>query len=95
MSGNLRRAWERFARRATQWTGRPWAFGIALGISDDLRLLYVSGALLFAVAAFFLSTTAQEDLITAVLLLLAGVHPDEGNQLDQLLQGADGRGADR
>jgi thiol-disulfide isomerase/thioredoxin len=46
-------------------------FGIALGISDDLRLLYVSGALLFAVAAFFLSTKAREDLITAVLLLFA------------------------
>ena len=29
------------------------------------------------------------------LLLLAGVHPDEGNQLNQLLQSADGRGADR
>ena len=46
-------------------------FGIALGISDDLRLLYVSGALLFAVAAFFLSTKAREDLIAAVLLLFA------------------------
>ena len=29
-------------------------FGIALVISDDLRLLYLSGALVFAVAAFFL-----------------------------------------
>ena len=28
-------------------------FGIALVISDDLRLLYLSGALLFALAAFF------------------------------------------
>ena len=28
-------------------------FGIALVVSDDLRLLYVSGALLLAVAAFF------------------------------------------
>lgn len=38
-------------------------FGIALVISDDLRLLYLSGALLFAVAAFLLGTRAQEDLI--------------------------------
>ena len=46
-------------------------FGIALGVSDDLRLLYVSGALLLAVGAFFLSTRAREDLITAVLLLFS------------------------
>ena len=35
-------------------------FGIALVISDDLRLLYLSGALLFAVAAFFLGTRARD-----------------------------------
>jgi len=46
-------------------------FGIALVISDDLRLLYLSGALLFAVAAFLLGTRAREDLIAAVLLLFA------------------------
>jgi peroxiredoxin len=46
-------------------------FGIALVISDDLRLLYLGGALLFAVAAFLLGTRAQEDLIAAVLLLFA------------------------
>ena len=46
-------------------------FGIALAVSDDLRLLYVSGALLFAVAAFLLGTKAQEDWIAAVLLLFA------------------------
>ena len=46
-------------------------FGIALVISDDLRLLYVSGALLFAVAAFLLGAKAQEDWIAAVLLLFA------------------------
>ena len=46
-------------------------FGIALAVSDDLRLLYVSGALLLAVAAFFLSAKAQDDLIAAVLLLFA------------------------
>lgn len=46
-------------------------FGIALVLSDDLRLLYLSGALLFAFAAFLLGTRAQEDLIAAVLLLFA------------------------
>ena len=46
-------------------------FGIALVISDDLRLLYLSGALLLAVAAFLLSAKAREDLIAAVLLLFA------------------------
>jgi len=46
-------------------------FGTALVISDDLRLLYLSGASLFAAAAFLLGTRAQEDLIAAVLLLCA------------------------
>jgi thiol-disulfide isomerase/thioredoxin len=46
-------------------------FGIALVVSDDLRLLYVSGALLFAVAAFLLGARAREDWIAAVLLLVA------------------------
>jgi hypothetical protein len=47
------------------------AFGIALGVSDDLRLLYVSGALLLAFAAFLLGAPAREDLIAAVQLLFA------------------------
>jgi peroxiredoxin len=46
-------------------------FGIALAVSDDLRLLYVSGALLLAVATFFLSEKAREDVIAAVLLIFA------------------------
>jgi len=46
-------------------------FGIALVVSDDLRLLYLSGASLLAVAAFFLSARAREDLIAAVLLVFA------------------------
>jgi thiol-disulfide isomerase/thioredoxin len=48
-------------------------FGIALLVSDDLRLLYLSGALLLAITAFFVSARAQEDWIAAVLLLLASV----------------------
>lgn len=46
-------------------------FGIALVFSDDLRLLYLSGALLLAVAAFLLGARAREDWIAAVLLLAA------------------------
>ena len=46
-------------------------FGIALVVCDDLRLLYVSGGLLLAVAAFFLSAKAREDLIAAALLVFA------------------------
>jgi thiol-disulfide isomerase/thioredoxin len=48
-------------------------FGIALVVSDDLRLLYVSGALLLAITAFLVGARAQEDWIAAVLLLLASV----------------------
>lgn len=46
-------------------------FGIVVVVSEDLRLLYFSGALLLAVAAFFLGARAREDLIAAVLLLFA------------------------
>jgi len=48
-----------------------FVFGIALTVSDDLRLLYVSGALLLAFAAFLLGAPAQEDWMAAVLLLFA------------------------
>jgi peroxiredoxin len=48
-------------------------FGIALVISDDLRLLYLSGALLLAVAAFLLGAKAREDWIAGVLLLFASM----------------------
>jgi hypothetical protein len=48
-------------------------FGIALVISDDLRLLYVSGGLLLALAAFLLGAPAREDWIAAVLLPFASM----------------------
>ena len=32
MARGLRRKWEAFARKASLWTGRPWAFGIAAAI---------------------------------------------------------------
>jgi thiol-disulfide isomerase/thioredoxin len=48
-------------------------FGIPLVVSDDLRLLYLSGAGLLGVAAFLLSARAREDWIAAVLLLLASI----------------------
>jgi thiol-disulfide isomerase/thioredoxin len=48
-------------------------FGIALVVSDDLRLLYLGGALLLAVAAFLLGARAREDWIAGVLLLFASM----------------------
>ena len=48
-------------------------FGIALVVSDDLRLLYLSGALLLAVPAFLLGARGREDWIGTVLLLLASI----------------------
>jgi Redoxin len=48
-------------------------FGIALLVSEDLRLLYLSGALLLAITAFLVGGRAQEDWIAAVLLLLTSV----------------------
>jgi thiol-disulfide isomerase/thioredoxin len=48
-------------------------FGMALLVSEDLRLLYLTGALLFAITAFLVGARAQEDWIAAVLLLLASV----------------------
>jgi len=46
-------------------------FGTALLVSEDLRLLYLGGALLLAVAAFLLGARAREDWIAALLLLFA------------------------
>ena len=46
-------------------------FGMALLVSEDLRLLYLGGALLLAVAAFLLGARAREDWIAGVLLLFA------------------------
>jgi thiol-disulfide isomerase/thioredoxin len=43
-------------------------FGIALLFSDDLRLLYLSGALLLTIAALLLGAKAQENWVVAVLL---------------------------
>src|SRR6476659_9134871 len=48
-------------------------FGIALVVSDDLRLLYLSGALLLAVASLLLGARIREDWIAAVLLLFASM----------------------
>ena len=45
-------------------------FGIALGVSDDLRLLYVSGALLLAFAAFLLGAPTLVLWVAIVVWLL-------------------------
>ena len=44
-------------------------FGIALVVSDDLRLLYLTGGLLLAVPAFLPGARVREDWIAGVLLL--------------------------
>lgn len=44
--------------------------GITLVLSNDLRLLYLSGAILFALAGFLLGAKIQGDWIAAILLLL-------------------------
>jgi thiol-disulfide isomerase/thioredoxin len=46
-------------------------FGSALLFSDDLRLLYLGGALLLGGAAFLLGARAREDWIAGVFLLFA------------------------
>ena len=48
-------------------------FGIALGMSDDLRLLYVIGALLLSVAGFLLRARAAGDWIATILVILASI----------------------
>jgi peroxiredoxin len=48
-------------------------FGIALIASDDLRFLYLSGAVLLAVAALLFGARIREDWIAAVLLLFASM----------------------
>jgi thiol-disulfide isomerase/thioredoxin len=48
-------------------------FGIALAVSDDIRLLYLSGALLLAIATLLLGARVREDWIAALLLLFASI----------------------
>jgi low affinity Fe/Cu permease len=83
MSGNLRRAWERFARQATQWTGRPWAFGVALGTvvvwlatgplfhySDSWQLVINTGTTVVTFLMVFLIQHAQNKDTRAIELKL-------------------------
>ena len=96
MNRKLRRAWERFARNATQWTGRPWAFGIALavviawlvtgpifGFSDTWQLVINTGTTIVTFLMVFLIQHAQNKDTRAMELKL--------NELVAAMRGASNR----
>lgn len=83
MAGNLRHAWERFARRATLWTGRPTAFGVAVAIilvwlatgpifhySDTWQLIINTGTTIVTFLMVFLIQQAQNKDTRAMELKL-------------------------
>jgi len=83
MSIDLRRGWENFARKATQWTGRRQAFGIALGIvvvwlltgpffhfSDTWQLVINTGTTVVTFLMVFLIQHAQNKDTRAMELKL-------------------------
>ncbi|PYQ34929.1 MAG: low affinity iron permease family protein [Acidobacteria bacterium] len=80
---DLRRGWENFARKATQWTGRRQAFGIALGIvvvwlltgpffhfSDTWQLVINTGTTVVTFLMVFLIQHAQNKDTRAMELKL-------------------------
>jgi low affinity Fe/Cu permease len=96
MSGNLRRAWERFARQATAWTGRPWAFGIAVAVilvwlatgpvfrfSNTWQLIINTGTTIVTFLMVFLIQHAQNKDTRAMELKL--------NELVAVIEGASNR----
>ena len=96
MKRNLRQAWERFARNATRWTGRPWAFGIALavviawlvtgpifGFSDTWQLVINTGTTIVTFLMVFLIQHAQNKDTRAMELKL--------NELVAAVKGASNR----
>jgi low affinity Fe/Cu permease len=83
MSSNVRRAWERLAYRVTQWTGKPWAFGIAVAIvvvwlasgpvfhySDSWQLVINTGTTIVTFLMVFLIQHAQNKDTRAMELKL-------------------------
>jgi low affinity Fe/Cu permease len=96
MTRNLRRGWERFAYRATQWTGRPSAFAAALGIvvvwlatgplfrySDTWQLVINTGTTIVTFLMVFLIQHAQNKDTRAIELKL--------NELVAAVEGASNR----
>jgi low affinity Fe/Cu permease len=96
MSSNLRRGWERFASRATQLTGRPWAFGLAFAIvivwlvtgplfdfSDTWQLVINTGTTIVTFLMVFLIQQTQNKDTKAIELKL--------NELVAAVEGASNR----
>ncbi len=96
MTRNLRRAWERFAYRVTQLTGRPWAFGIAAAVvvawlatgpifhfSDTWQLVINTGTTIVTFLMVFLIQQTQNKDTKAIELKL--------NELVAAVEGASNR----
>jgi low affinity Fe/Cu permease len=96
MTIDLRRGWEKFARKATQWTGRRQAFGIALAIiliwlmtgpvfhySDSWQLVINTGTTIITFLMVFLIQHAQNKDTRAIELKL--------NELVAAVEGASNR----
>ena len=96
MKRKIRRTWEDFARRATQWTGRPTAFAIAVGIvllwiatgpifhfSDTWQLVINTGTTVVTFLMVFLIQHAQNKDTRAIELKL--------NELVAAMPGASNR----
>ena len=96
MARSLRRKWESFARAASQWTGRPWAFGIAaavvlawivtgpiFGFSDTWQLVINTATTVVTFLMVFLIQHAQNKDTKAMELKL--------NELVAAMEGASNR----
>jgi low affinity Fe/Cu permease len=83
MRRKVRRSWEKFARLATQWSGRPAAFGIAVAIvivwlatgpifhfSDTWQLVINTGTTVVTFLMVFLIQHAQNKDTRAIELKL-------------------------
>ena len=96
MTRKIRRSWEKFARQATQWTGRPAAFAAALAIivvwlatgpifhfSDTWQLVINTGTTVVTFLMVFLIQHAQNKDTRAIELKL--------NELVAAMPGASNR----